>query len=173
MKIIRKPDRAFEYTYIYPNGRQERRNIVPMGASSRRLIKNIKFVDVEENREVYFAEIHYYGFYLRFAKKTFIPCSKCQEEIQKILDCNPIRIVEGSQRVTMHYSSGSAFKDNNYFFVFRFLRHDPTFRPCTACQARLKALLEEAELIIGNEDYEPMIEFYRKWRPLETESRFQ
>ena len=147
--------------------------------TTRRNVRNMAFKDDEVNHTYYYAEIQYYGFYLRFAKEVFIPCLECQEELQRIIDSHTIRIIESSnkiillrhdlERMDMKRKTTETAYRNMIAFSLRFLRYDPTFVPCYKCQKKLQKILENAELIIGNKDYEPMIEFFRKWRPLEEE----
>jgi hypothetical protein len=48
-----------------------------------------------------------------------------------------------------------------YGFWLRFAsRH---FIPCQKCQERLEKILEESELHLGNKDYEPPIELYKRY----------
>jgi len=160
------------YRFSYPDGRREGHDTIT-GVTTRRQMENMKFVETSPTgdiiSETYFAEIQYYGFYLRFAKEAFIPCLMCQEKLQKIIDNHTIRIAETSNKITLLIQNT---KDGDKMgFSLRFLRYDPVFVPCYKCQRKLQKILEKAELIIGNKDYEPMIEFFRKWRPFDGERK--
>jgi len=166
------------YKLIYPDGHVEYQNTPIIGIITRRNVRNTKFVDSETGKEYFYAEIQYYGFYLRFAKELFIPCTNCQEELQRIVDTHTIRVTDSSNKIILlrHDLQKSDMQGNVKIaarnmmaFSLRFLRYDPVFAPCYECHRKLQKILERAELIIGNKDYEPMIEFFRKWRPLEEE----
>jgi len=190
LKIIYNPkakakttEATFKYIYPPPEGRIEYHDTPIVGITTRRNVRNMAFKDDEVNHTYYYAEIQYYGFYLRFAKEVFIPCLDCQEELQRIIDSHTIRIIESSnkiillrhdlERMDMERKTTETAYRNMIAFSLRFLRYDPTFVPCYKCQKKLQKILENAELIIGNKDYEPMIEFFRKWRPLEEEWKAQ
>jgi len=183
LKIIYNPKAEAKtheatFRYIYPNGHVEYHDAPIIGVTTRRNIRNTKLQDSETYRVYHYAEIQYYGFYLRFAKELFVPCLDCQEELQRIIDNHTIRIIDSSNKIVLlrHDLERSSMDGkatiahrNMIAFSLRFLRYDPTFVPCAKCQKKLQKILEKAELIIGNQDYEPMIEFFRKWRPLEEE----
>jgi len=109
-----------------------------------------------------------YGFFLRFANMTFIPCEKCQKVLDDLVKENYFEInapYEGSTSV--YLSSGM---EGKYSFELLFLIPkrqrgqsimNVLFVPCDDCQTTLVKLLDEADLILGNVAYIPYIEFWR------------
>lgn len=82
-----------------------------------------------------------WSFYLRIIKTWFTPCEKCQNVID-------------------------ALWNNGYFlnaewynkFIYR-----ATQRMCEECGKKVENINKTAEVILGNDDYEPPIELSRKW----------
>jgi hypothetical protein len=83
-------------------------------------------------------------FYTRIAKRWFIPCTKCQETIEK----------EYSS-----YMRNGFFGDTTQLPMMIFAT-----RLCKECK---KEMIENAvdadEVIMGNKDYEPTLELSRRW----------
>jgi len=134
---------------------------------------------------VSFVEVLEYRFFLRFAKKHFEPCQKCQESIDGLIEYSRVvkfapnmnltlMIVRDARVENRGDMSVIDFDDkvegiNTYYFVLPFLmcrldRSGVIYIPCDECQERLAKLLENAEWILGNKDYdEPPIELKRTW----------
>lgn len=74
-------------------------------------------------------------FYFRVIKKWFIPCKECQERLDNIV------------KIYMDRSSiGEAIG-----------------RLCAECTDAINNLYVDAEIILGNKDYEPAVELSRTW----------
>jgi len=52
-------------------------------------------------------------------------------------------------------------KVSKYSFFLRFAKRD--FTPCRHCQEKLRKVLGDCDIILGNKEYEPLIELSRKW----------
>jgi len=131
--------------------------------------------------EILITEIQQYGFWLRFISEHFIPCKKCQEELDKIFNLMWTRLTEETPNdctidlgnpfcITLHI-----LRNKNDLIEFRFtlafVSPSPvdsyTFVPCDEeCQGRLWRLFSEKEMHIGN-DEKPLIELWRNWEYLE------
>lgn len=131
-----------------------------------------------------FVENLEYRFFLRFAKKDFIPCVKCQETIDRLFNnavvitlisgkvpelilVNGMKVEQDGDKVILRV--GEKTNKVTYYFVLPFLyrtiRKDAmTYVPCDQCQEKLSKLLGNANWILGNKDYdEPPIELNRRW----------
>jgi len=107
----------------------------------------------------FFVEKLEYGFYLRFCSENYIPCEKCQDELEKLILPVTTWIVDNT-KITMH----SIVRDKK--LVLGFLISWATakyFIPCDVCQERLEIIIMDAkEWHIGN-DIKPPIELFRRW----------
>lgn len=126
----------------------------------------------ELEEKVKIKEIHQYGFWLRFMSEHFIPCDKCQEELNEVLTLQHSSFKKG---MTLDFSSPlcvslHAFKSRRDLPEFRFTLSfvSPTqttsyhFAPCNDCQGKLWHIFSKKELHIGNEN-KPLVELWRKW----------
>lgn len=113
---------------------------------------------------VAFVEYREFGFYLRFASGHFIPCRKCQEDLDKAFNTKGLRI---SAKNTLILERN----DGEYTFVCAFIRAFPRrpkvgaylLVPCKKCQKVLEGVIENKELHLGN-DVKPPVEFWAKWK---------
>jgi len=114
---------------------------------------------------VYSIEVLQFGFFIRFIHDHFIPCGKCQGELEKIL-MGKIKQWEIDEplRVELDYfgpkwrfrfpwiRTGQDAKDVNVVIL------------CKKCSDVLEeGIINAKELHIGNKDLEPPIEVWRKW----------
>lgn len=116
--------------------------------------------------EAYFVKVRQYGFYIRIIHNHFIPCDKCQDEFEKVL-------VEGIKN--WYIEEGMPLKVeldhfiNQWRFRFRWIgisqRTDTdVVLLCKECSKNLElGIVDAHEWTIGNKDYEPAIELWRKW----------
>jgi len=144
-----------KYTIIYPRKQQYQTNTIP-SVTTRRQVRNKQFEFEGEKMR-------------RFAQATWTPCFECQEKLQEMIDENPMQT---NLEEPIEFNTDIR---GDIFFQLRFLRihnisginNGPIFKPCERCQEKLKRILRESELIIGNKDYQPMVELFRKWKPLD------
>lgn len=128
-----------------------------------------RYIDEEDGgKEVkyFFIQKLQYGFYMRIIHDHFIPCEKCQEKLEKIL-VGKIRqwnIEDKPLRVELDYfgpkwrfrfpwiRTGQEIKDVNVVIL------------CKECSKVLEeGIVNADEWTIGNKDYEPAIELWRRW----------
>lgn len=103
------------------------------------------------------AEVERIAFWLRFIHDHFIPCKSCQKQIKNAFEHNPWRIAKGTMNITMQGDMAGGFE-----FIIPFI--DYTFEPCEHCQKRLREIIRRtSEFTIGNKDYYPPIELWRKY----------
>jgi len=134
-----------------------------------------KLTEQKELEElVPFVQTIEYRFFLRFIKKDFELCAKCQEDFDEAIrgrnwvisrEETPISIVKKTMREL------DGLKDYLYFTVAflsncimrgKFEAYE--LIPCKKCQEELAKILEEANWILGNKDYDdPPIELKRTW----------
>jgi len=79
--------------------------------------------------------------YLRFSKQWFTPCKECQKNIEEDF------------KKELHEYGISAME----VFIGRI-----NYVLCSECKKKIIELLEDADIILGNKDYEPFIEASRK-----------
>jgi len=82
-----------------------------------------------------YREVLIWRFYFRSFKKWFVPCDKCQKTIDELVKVNM-----DSSAIQMALG-----------------------RLCPACNSAREVLFINAEVILGNKDYEPSIELNRTW----------
>lgn len=105
-----------------------------------------------------------YRFYLRFAKKLFTPCPTCQKDIVEywskvsIIDSRVQFALYGGPKEYFFESSSLMLADEQHKDTYDF-----HYKPCKECQKELKEILDMSDLIFGNSEYTPTIEFARRW----------
>jgi len=82
-----------------------------------------------------YVECLIWRFYFRSFKKWFVPCDICQKTIDELVKVNM-----DSSAIQMALG-----------------------RLCPACNSAKEVLFFDAEVILGNKDYEPSIELNRTW----------
>jgi len=80
--------------------------------------------------------------YLRFSMQWFTPCKQCQEKIQEDFK-------EELNKAVLFAVSGYAYHVSHYVL-------------CNKCKKKIIKLLEDADIIIGNKQYEPLVEISRR-----------
>ena len=118
-------------------------------------------------------EILTYGFYLRFAQKSYIPCPKCQKRLHEKLMKYKWSL-QNNENIKLIYQPTLNNK-SSVSFEFLFLSAiQPTIVgliPCDNCQPYLLKIIRKSGLILGNRDYtDPPVELWRKWLPKNTHS---
>ena len=115
-----------------------------------------------ERRTVYFKEdsSHFkidrklvWRLYLRFATRQFVPCEKCQVAIEKEVQIavNSMSFQNGYQLVEIII--------NNVL--------------CKQCRENMaKKIMHSDRIILGNKEYEPLIELQREWEDI-SDSRVE
>lgn len=86
-------------------------------------------------------EAQIWRFYFRVIKEHFTPCNKCQEKIEKLLND-----IEFSDSETVRSAPYIALKNL-----------------CNQCEKEIAKVGDNADIILGNKDYEPPLELSRKW----------
>lgn len=106
----------------------------------------------------YYIDVLRYGFFLRFIHDHFMPCDKCQDELEKIL-VGKIQdwCIDEPLRVELDYYI------NVWRFTFPWICREVVLL-CKKCSKVLEDGIKDADIwTIGNKDYEPTIELWRKW----------
>lgn len=132
-----------------------------------------------------FIEFLEYRFFLRFAKSDFEICPKCQEAMDRLFnDAMFLKFASGRTVELVRVNGFKVEQDGNrtiidthkkidkmtYYFTLPFLYRNTgndvmTFLPCEKCQEKLAKILDRANWILGNKDYDkPPIELKRIWR---------
>jgi hypothetical protein len=107
-----------------------------------KLDNTIQTATAREKIEYYLIkEKQVWRFYFRVIKEWFTPCDKCQEKIEKLLN-------------DIHLSDTNTIRSVPHI-AFTYL--------CNECQKKAKGLANDADIILGNKDYEPPLELSRKW----------
>lgn len=111
-------------------------------------------------------EVLTYGFFLRFAKESYIPCPKCQGRLHELLMQNNWDI-SATVSVGFYYSpslSREVIKFRMFFLPEGLM--EKYWTPCDNCQKYLLNIVRKSELILGHKEYtNPPVELWRKWLP--------
>lgn len=105
-----------------------------------------------------------YGFYLRFASESFIPCEKCQDLIHEEMMGNLV-FHDERQQVILETRQANLYKEGKvkiWKVFFGFLEFQPTIEFCEHCSRQLNKIWDTKELHIGN-DVKPLVELWRRW----------
>lgn len=100
------------------------------------------YIDCETEKPVYYKKKQRltWQFYLRIVKKWFTPCDKCQENFDNY------------------------WKPNILFAKTREVIKDILRKwTCSQCYDKIRKLIKDGEVILGNKDYEPPVELQRRW----------
>lgn len=104
-----------------------------------------------------------YGFYLRFAGISFVPCDDCQEEINDMLFKDAYWQIGDNYSITLHKDTYDSVCFVLGFLVTGIIGHKE-FTPCKECQNKLLEDIKKASrYTFGNKEYEPAVELWRNW----------
>lgn len=115
----------------------------------------------EKCKDLKQSEKQYSGFYIRILHGGFIPCDTCQDRLDRTLFGKTWDISDETTKVSLCIT-----KDYSYFTLHWIFDKGitGTFYTCKECHKKLLRMIEESsEYTIGNKDYSPPIEFYRRW----------
>jgi len=111
-------------------------------------------------------EIQRYGFWLRFASEHFIPCKNCQEVLHKALFRRKATWYINDDKMGVDLAISTY--GNICYFSFRWIEPALYFTPCDNCIRKLRGIIKDKELHIGN-DVKPPVELWRKWEHIEED----
>lgn len=116
-------------------------------------------------KDVQFVEARRYGFWLRFAHEHFIPCDKCQDKLEDYLFNATIWAINNDKMtVDLVVSFPKVEEEPRCYFAFRWIEPAVYWTPCKKCQEKLRDTIANAnEMTVGNKDYRPPIELWRRW----------
>lgn len=109
-----------------------------------------------------------YGFYLRFAHDHIRPCVECQSKLHNLLFGNTSYTwnFNDSVKISLHMETWNI--SPTVSFSLGFLKENVlisvSFELCMKCSEKTFNMIQNAsELTIGNKDYEPPVELWRRW----------
>jgi len=137
-------------------------------------MKKINIKTIEEERledelpnyvKIQHREIETYSFFLRFIKKKFVPCKKCQPKLKTVLFESDINWHPERMAVALYQQM--ADDKRTFTFGLGFVSNGLSiyeWKPCKECQAEISSLLDDAtELFVGNSEYMPPVELSMKY----------
>jgi len=116
---------------------------------------------------VYFVEFCQYGFFMRIFHDHFIPCDECQEKFEKILvgKIKDWYIYDLPLKVELDYFGPQWRFKFPWIGTTKSVNDVNVVLLCKKCGKVLEdGMVNADKWTIGNKDYEPAIELWRKWK---------